>query len=56
MADVDTLTNLQKTYAGPHESPASLNTPFREALRSYATSQSLHFFVSSKYLFLTHTI
>ncbi|KAI1642847.1 uncharacterized protein F4817DRAFT_277808 [Daldinia loculata] len=47
MADVDTLTNLQKTYAGPHESPASLNTPFREALRSYATSQSLHFFEDS---------
>ncbi|KAI0848376.1 hypothetical protein F5Y00DRAFT_238239 [Daldinia vernicosa] len=43
MADVNTLTNLQKTYAGPHASPASLNTPFREALRSYSTSQSLQF-------------
>ncbi|KAI0119725.1 hypothetical protein F4814DRAFT_458897 [Daldinia grandis] len=43
MAGIDVLTDLQKTYAGPHASPASLNTPFREALRSYATSQSLQF-------------
>ncbi|KAI1662861.1 hypothetical protein F4813DRAFT_12928 [Daldinia decipiens] len=44
MADIHTLTDLKRIYAGPHVSPTSLNTPFREALRSYATSQSLHFF------------
>ncbi|KAI1464599.1 uncharacterized protein F4812DRAFT_160643 [Daldinia caldariorum] len=43
MSDIHTLANLQKTYVGPHAIPASLNTPFREALKSYAASQKLQF-------------
>ncbi|KAI8957735.1 hypothetical protein F5Y11DRAFT_352218 [Daldinia sp. FL1419] len=43
MENVDVPANLQKTYAGPDTSPTSLNTSFREALRSYAAAQSLHF-------------
>ncbi|OTB17018.1 hypothetical protein K445DRAFT_10561 [Daldinia sp. EC12] len=41
MSNNRTLTSLQKFYAGPDVLPTSLNRPFREALRSYATSQAL---------------
>ncbi|KAI1475209.1 hypothetical protein F4774DRAFT_421740 [Daldinia eschscholtzii] len=43
MSNNRTLTSLQKFYAGPDVLPTSLNRPFREALRSYATSQALQF-------------
>ncbi|KAK6952394.1 hypothetical protein Daesc_006930 [Daldinia eschscholtzii] len=43
MSNNRTLMSLQKLYAGPDVLPTSLNRPFREALRSYATSQALQF-------------